>query len=96
MSKNRLQFKLKYVDNKTKRKIRQWLREFKYHKSCIFCGEDHPATLQFHHRNPRNGNEGATINNLIRSGASLKRVQEEIDRCDIVCANCHTKLHWKD
>lgn len=35
-----------------KERVVQWFKEYKQTLSCIRCGEDHPACLQFHHRNP--------------------------------------------
>jgi hypothetical protein len=31
----------------------------------------------------------ANVSELINRGASLIRLQKEIDKCDLVCANCH-------
>ena len=33
-------------------KVGAWLNEYKKSLSCTRCPETHPATLQFHHRNP--------------------------------------------
>ena len=55
--------------------------------SCRICGfDEHPAALQFHHRDPAAkefpvANEGRTI--------SLIRMQAEAEKCVLLCANCH-------
>ena len=57
---------------------------------CMKCGyKRHLAALQFHHRNPRdkkfNIHKGITL--------SMDRVKSELDKCDLLCANCHMFIH---
>jgi protein-arginine kinase activator protein McsA len=72
--------------------LRAFVRESK--KVCEMCGEDHPAALQFHHRNPEE--KEFAISHLISRGWSKSKIQIEIDKCRVLCANCHAKLHWED
>ena len=69
-----------------------WLWQLKSTLSCIQCGEQHPACLDFHHRSSevKKGTIGKLINH-----ATLAVVIEEIKKCDVLCANCHRKLHWQ-
>ncbi len=53
---------------------------------CIDCGESNIATLQFDHVK---GKKIANISKLVKS-ASLKKIKEEITKCEIVCSNCHS------
>src|SRR3954470_21768977 len=53
---------------------------------CVRCGERNPVVLEFNHRDPRT--KVANISDLIRLGWSLKRIFEEIECCDVLCANC--------
>lgn len=56
--------------------------------SCQICGYDkHPAALEFHHRNPAD-------KKFKLSGNSLKfeAVRAELDKCDLLCANCHREV----
>lgn len=55
--------------------------------SCYDCGIKNVVVLQFDHRVP--SEKLSEISNFIQARASLKRIQEEIAKCDIVCANCH-------
>lgn len=59
---------------------------------CKQCGEDHPATLDLHHRNPEEKEAGFA--KMIRDKWSKVRIDAELKKCDILCANCHRKLHW--
>ena len=58
---------------------------------CLKCGEKRPYVLDFHHRDE--SQKVATINHMLKS-ASLKTIQTEIEKCDILCANCHREFHY--
>jgi hypothetical protein len=75
-----------------RRKIREWFKKYKSTLQCEECGEDYPACLVFHHISNKDDN----IGNLIRLGWSKERILEEIDKCEVLCANCHRKKHWKE
>lgn len=60
---------------------------------CIDCGETHPATLDFHHRDP--SEKKATIARLL-SVSSITTIQTEIAKCDLLCSNCHRKRHYAE
>lgn len=55
------------------------------------CGENHPACMDFHHRDP--STKTASVSNLVRCGSSKARIKAEIAKCDVMCANCHRKFH---
>lgn len=69
-----------------------WLWELKCGLACVKCGESHPACLDFHHSDPSK-KDGLISRMIVRS--SMERVIDEIEKCDVVCANCHRKLHCK-
>jgi len=50
--------------------------------------------LDFHHRDP--STKVMDIAEAQRHGWSIGRIQVEIEKCDIICANCHRKLHWEE
>jgi hypothetical protein len=54
---------------------------------CKDCGEDNPIVLEFDHQKDKRGNVG----DLLRKGSSWERILEEIEKCEVVCANCHRK-----
>lgn len=83
-----------YMERAKKRQaeLRDWYREIKAGLSCQECGESHPATLQFHHRDP--AEKELSIAGAMSMGWSKKRVLSEIDKCDVLCANCHAKKHY--
>lgn len=66
-----------------------WL-EMRSGFKCARCAEADPRTIEFHHPGEKHGG----VPDLVNRGASLKRVREEIARCEPLCANCHRKHHW--
>lgn len=101
--KNREQQRKWYAKNKElqaernkvcRSKIQDWFRQYKSNLACHICGEDHPATIDFHHREPSTKVE--SVSRMANCGYGKEQVLEEIKKCDIVCANCHRKLHWKE
>jgi predicted transcriptional regulator len=60
---------------------------------CQKCGYDKcPGSLQFHHRNPSEKNANWKY---VRSW-SFDKIKKELDKCDLLCANCHGEVHWLD
>ena len=59
---------------------------------CCRCGYDKSIrSLQFHHRDPTI--KESNIAPLCR--VSLEIPKAELDKCDLVCANCHGEIHDK-
>lgn len=59
---------------------------------CADCGEAEPCCLDYHHTCPNN--------KLFRIGIAAYRkrpseIQDELDKCIVLCANCHRKRHYK-
>lgn len=78
---------------KRRQEIKDWIRKYKETLSCEICNENHPATIDFHHHNPKE--KDFNISEAERKGMSKKKILEEINKCQILCSNCHRKLHWK-
>ena len=60
-------------------------------KSPCKCGESDPIALDFHHRNPEE--KEFNIGQALTRRVSLVKLLEEVAKCDVMCANCHRKLH---
>lgn len=57
-------------------------------KPCTDCGGRFPAVcMDFDHRDP--SEKFLAVSVMVVRGISLKRILAEIDKCDLVCANCH-------
>ena len=53
--------------------------------------KDDVACLDFHHLRDKEFNIANEIKNL-----SIDNLKKEIDKCIVLCANCHRKLHYYD
>lgn len=61
---------------------------------CIRCGYNKcPDALDFHHRNP--DEKEFSISRYGRS-CSVVKWKKELDKCDLLCRNCHAELHFED
>lgn len=58
--------------------------------SCSDCGESDPVVLEFDHL-PGVEKKFQIGSAVISSTRSWKLIQLEIDKCEIVCSNCHKK-----
>jgi len=69
----------------------QWLQEYKDDLSCPKCGEDRNPALDFHHRD--GVDKVMRVSQMPRNGYGQKAILEEIQKCDVICANCHRVEH---
>jgi hypothetical protein len=69
---------------------RKWVWDYKSTHPCSECNEPDPVVLQFHHVEKK----AESIAAAVASHAwSLDRVRDEIDKCIVLCAHCHLRLH---
>lgn len=60
--------------------------------SCIRCGYTKILTaLEFHHRNP----EDKEINPSKMMNKTPEFIENELDKCDLLCSNCHREVHYE-
>ncbi len=59
-------------------------------EGCIVCGEKEISCLDFHHKDPTQ--KEYNIANMFHTG-NRKNIEEEVEKCVILCANCHRKHH---
>ena len=85
----RKQYLIKAV-TKRRKKIR--LRAIKHlGGKCIRCGySKYPEVLEFHHKNPKEKGFGISRKGHCRS---WEKVKTEIEKCLLLCANCHREIH---
>lgn len=74
-------------NTKRRERRRKWLDKIKLSKGCELCGyKVHPAALHFDHIDPDKKLFGIGSN----IGTNLKRLFQEIRKCRVLCANCHS------
>lgn len=77
-------------NKKRKQKTKEFIRSIKVTLSCDICGEDDIACLDFHHLDPTQKDKVISrINDW-----SEERILLEIQKCQVLCSNCHRKLHY--
>jgi len=70
---------------------REWVRGHKADRGCAECDRDTGAALDFHHTDPRSKHD--SVGRLVSDGCSVRELLHEIARCEVLCANCHRRLH---
>lgn len=72
-------------------RIRRRNREFVYQyyltHPCADCGEARPECLEFHHH--VGDDKVSDVGKLTHNTRSLDVIQAEIEKCMVLCANCH-------
>ena len=87
-NKNRLKEKKKRDTLSYRRKVKNQIIEYKGGK-CEICGYNKCIeALEFHHLNPQEKDF-----NISGGTKSFKSLKPEIDKCILVCANCHREIH---
>ena len=88
-----LENRIKNYDRKKKQREKKYefVIDFLKKNPCIDCGESNPIVLEFDHKQNKNMN----ISELIKD-SSLEKLINEIEKCEVRCANCHRKRTAKD
>lgn len=77
---------------KRRKKVRLMAIEYKGGR-CQICGYDRCLeALEFHHLESKAKDFGISDKGYTRSWA---RIKTELDKCILICANCHREIHQK-
>ena len=76
-----------------RRRLRLWVNERKEERGCRACGEADPECLDLHHQEP--AEKEMKISTMITWGYGKDRLRSEIEKCDVLCANCHRIEHYE-
>jgi hypothetical protein len=76
----------KATSARKRKKNYAWVWELRANTPCKDCGRKyHPVMMEFDHRVPME--KTALVSALMNF--SPNRIMEEINKCDLVCSNCH-------
>lgn len=79
--------KVKSVAKDRRRYVVRYIQEYKQSRACMDCGIDYPYwIMEFDHR-PEETKLGNI--SMMYKTHSLEDVKLEIEKCDVVCSNCH-------
>jgi hypothetical protein len=66
---------------------RRYINRYLDAHPCRDCGERDPAVMEFDHLDAKLQN----VSVLVAWGMSISAIKREIQRCEVVCANCHRR-----
>jgi len=77
--------------NMNRKNKKQALINYKGGK-CFICGYNKcNSALEFHHKDPNE--KDFTLSN--HYGKTVEDIKKELDKCDLLCSNCHREVHEK-
>lgn len=81
------------AQKRKKQKLKQLLVKYKGGK-CERCGYNKSlSALHFHHKNKQEKEFSLSQINLNSTNMTLDIIKKEIDKCELLCANCHAEEH---
>ncbi len=76
---------------RNKERVTKFIQEYKNKRKCADCGfsgKNFPYVLDFDHKNGR-PTKTFTIGSWSHAVLSIEAITREIEKCELVCANCH-------
>lgn len=75
---------------KRRKKVRDMALEYKGGKCCMCGYNKSKRALSFHHVDPSKKDFGISFRGFTRS---WEKTKAELDKCVLVCMNCHMEIH---
>ena len=72
--------------------IREYLWNYLRTHPCVSCGEADPVVLEFHHLHSK----AKAITELVTRITNIESLEEELNKCEVLCSNCHRRLTAKE
>jgi hypothetical protein len=82
-----------YLKKNVKKRIdnNEWFLQYKKNLKCLICGESEQVCLDFHHLD--GDDKRIEVSKMRYSTYSKEKIMKEIDKCVVLCSNCHRKVH---
>lgn len=87
-------YRREYIRENSRKHVQvcqRWVLAYLQTHPCVDCDESDVVVLEFDHR----GDKHDSVSMLVRAG-NLQKVQTEVTKCDVRCANCHRRKTAKD
>jgi len=68
---------------------KEFIFEYLLEHPCVDCGEDDPIVMEFDHL--PGCDKKYEVSSMVGSSYSIETIKKEIDKCEVVCANCHKR-----
>jgi hypothetical protein len=72
----------------------RWVYAYLLEHPCIDCGEADPMCLDFDHVD--RSTKKTRVSTLVQRYCRLETIKEEIEKCEVRCANCHRRKTIKE
>lgn len=83
--KNKSNYSSQLKERRSRNKQYVWGRKTR----CAECGETDKRCLDFHHLRDKD----RKLAQMIRDASPVEALQAEIDKCEVLCGNCHRRHH---
>lgn len=67
---------------------KEFVKSYLLQHPCVDCNESDPIVLEFDHLRDKT----AEVCDLVHRAVSIERLEEEISKCEVRCANCHRRI----
>lgn len=71
---------------------KEYIYDYLLSHPCVDCGNNNVLVLTFDHVR---GTKKDILANMVGRGRSIETIKEEIEKCEVVCFNCHMRREHK-
>lgn len=75
------------INAQKRSEVHDFMWDFYSSNPCVDCGESDPVVLQTDHQRDK----VKAVSYMVANRWSLNRIKEELEKCEVRCANCHSR-----